>query len=343
MSGIGWLHEGVVAAIGGGLGAALSALGGFVLFGVLGVLGVLWLLFAHSDPAVGPTLIPPSVCFLGGVVATAYARKRGLIVCGKDIGRSFLPHRRADIFAVGAVAGVVGHGVHRGLDALCAGRVDTVALTVVLIPLFLKFAWRLTRTNDCDGISHAVPSPYRFFERLGQPVGKTLTALGVGAVAALATGALWSIPEMRPTAGLFVFFVSATLLFPVFLKVPMPATHHYSGPAGAVAVLWLSASVDRGGGMWLLALWGAAAAQIALLAGNLLETLLFTEGDIHVDPPSMGILVASVLLLGGIPGTGLFHAEAAVQVAVASATILVAAAVNARYRPSVRSMRSSSP
>lgn len=329
-----------VAAVGGCLGAAISGLGGFVLFGLLGTLGFVYLLAAHSDvwigAVTGSVLLSPSVCFLGGVAAAAYARTRGLIQCGKDIGRPFIAHRRLDILAVGGGAGLAGYLVNRAAGSLLAGKVDTIALTVFLVPLCLKHSWGLTRSNDCAASSHAVPSPYRFFEKFSRPRGKTLAALTVGLGTSLLTAGLFLLPATRPYAGLLVFFLSALSLFPLFMGVPMPATHHFSGPAGAAAVAWLSAHDGALGeaGLALVALWGIAAAQIGLLAGDAMGRVFFTEGDIHIDPPAMGILVATAVMLGGLAPAGAYGAGVRGQLVVALLLISAAAALNLREKRS---------
>lgn len=330
-----------VAGIGGCLGAALSALGGFLLLGLLGVLGFLYLLVASSDvwiaAVTGSVLLNPSVCFLGGVVAAAYARKRGLIQCGKDIGRPFISYGRFDILAVGGCAGVAGYLLTRGAATLLGNTVDTIALAVFLIPLLLKYSWRMTKTNDCEAASHAVPSPYRFFEKFSRPRGKAVVSLVAGSSASLITFGLFLVSETRPYAGLLMFFVSALCLFPLFMGVPIPATHHFSGPAGATAVVWLSShgNTPAGWGLALVMLWGVAAAQIGLLAGDLMEKRFFTEGDIHVDPPAMGILVATAIMLGGIPLTGVYGADPRVQVGVSLSIAIAAIVINMREERSV--------
>lgn len=340
MNWVSFLLDCGVAVIGGCMGAALSALGGFVLFGLLGVLGFLYLLVAHNDvwisAVTGSALLKPSVCFLGGVVATAYARKQGLIECGKDIGRSFISYRRFDILAVGGCAGLAGYLVNRGVDALLAGSVDTIAFTVFLIPLLLKYRWHMTKTNDCAASSHAVPSPYRFFEKFSRPSGKTLAALFVGLGTSLVTFGLFLRPETKPYAGLLVFFVSAVFLFPLFMGIPIPATHHFSGPAGAAAMAWLSSHGGSPGAaeLALVTLWGITAAQIGLLTGTMMEKLFFTEGDIHVDPPAMGILVATAIMLGGLPLTGIYSAGAWTQLTFSSAVTIAALLLNVRGKRS---------
>lgn len=328
----------VVAIIGGCLGAALSALGGIVLFGLLGALGFLYLLVAHDDvwiaAVTGSVLLRPSVCFLGGVVAAAYARKKSLIQCGKDIGRPLASLGRPDILAVGGCAGLAGYLVNRGLHALLAGRIDTIALTVFLIPLVIKYSWRMTKTNDCEALSHAVPSPYRFFEKFSRPKGKTLVSLALGLGSSLLALGLFLLPETRPYAGMLVFFVSAMSLFLLFMGMPMPATHHFSGPAGATAIVWLTSHGGREDGwrLVLIALWGIAAAQVSMLIGDAMERLFFTEGDIHVDPPAMGIVGATAIMLGVLPLTGVYDAGTQVQIAVSLLIIVAALAFNLREK-----------
>lgn len=336
MSGPAFLLECAVAVVGGSLGAALGALGGFLLFGLFGVLGFLYLLAAHSDiwiaAVTGSVLLKPSVCFLGGVVAAAHARRRGLIQCGKDIGRPLVSYRRFDLLAVGGAGGLAGYLVNRGGDALLAGKIDTVALTVFLVPLVLKYRWRMTRSSDCSASSHALPSPYRFFEKFSRPRGKALASLLVGLCTSLLSFWLFLVPETRPYSGMLVFFVSALFLFPVYMGLPIPATHHFSGPAGAATALWLASNGGRpGAGELVLAtLWGVAAAQIGLLAADGMEKLFFTEGDVHVDPPAMGIAVSTAVALGGLPLTGVYGAGAPVQALAASSLIAAALILNLR-------------
>lgn len=325
-----------VAVIGGCLGAALSALGGFVLFGLLGLLGFLYLLVAHSDiwitAVTGSVLLNPCVCFLGGLAATAYARKKGLILCGKDLGRAFISFRRLDILAAGGCAGLAGYLVNRGLGLFLSGKVDTAALTIVLVPLAVKYAWGMTKSADCEAASHAVPSPYRFFDKFSRPRGKTLVSLAVGLCAALLTSALSLIPETRPYAGLPVFFFSAAFLFPVFMGLPIPATHHFSAPAGATALVWLSfnGGLAQGGWLAVVGLWGMAAAQVGLLTEGALKQRFFTAGDIHIDPPAMGIIGATALMVGGLPLTGIYGAAMLPQAGAALLLTLAAMLVNLR-------------
>ena len=331
------LAECVMALIGGALGASISGLGGFVLLGLTGVIGFAYMLFTGENiwimaGALG-IVLKPSVCFVGGLTATAFTRKKSLVKCGKDIGRSLLEFHRGDLILVGSVAGLVGYLINAFYDSFLTGRLDTTALTVVTVPLVMKYLWGLTKTSDCSASSHAVPSPYRFFEKLSSPEGKAILSIGLGA---LTVGVTWALSLSRntaPMAGAFMFFVSALSLYFVFMGIPVPATHHFSGPAGAMTIYLLTTNAETGKDFLFflaLILWGAAVAVIGMAAGDFMGKLLFTEGDIHVDPPAMGIIVTTAIFLGILPMTGIYMLPVLSQVAFCTVLILAVSGLKLR-------------
>ncbi|MBK8478140.1 MAG: hypothetical protein IPL39_18085 [Opitutaceae bacterium] len=178
-------------------------------------------------------LLRPSSCFLGGVVAAAWARRRGYLRCGKDIGRPLLEFRRAELLLAGGLGGVAGWLANLGFDAVLAGRLDTVGLAVCFVPLLLKRAWDLGRSSDCAGTSHAVLSPYRFFERLASARGKVVVCLLASVGTASLSLYLVDQAVLAPHAGLAGFCLSALSLGVLFLNIPLPVTHHFTGPAGS--------------------------------------------------------------------------------------------------------------
>jgi hypothetical protein len=320
---------------GGCLGASTSALGGFVLMGAVGLIGFACLLAGQEavlSHLWGASLLTPSVCFLGGVVAAAHARKRELLFCGKDIGRSLVRLRRPSLILVGGLGGLAGFVVERALNQVFHGRIDTVAATVFIVPLALKYAWKLTRTHDCEGSSHAVPSPYRFFERLSTPAGKVWLAILSGGGAAVMTWGLARVPQTAPYAALPAFCLSAVTLLAVFFSRPVPATHHYTGPAGMAAMLWMGGRSANGPAVAVFLLWCIAAALVGLVAADRMGRLFFDEGDIHVDPPAMGILISSVLFSGVLASLGIFRAPIGFQILLGGG--LVVACVVLHFKPS---------
>lgn len=310
---------GVLALIGGCLGATISALGGFVLLGLFGVAGFLYMFITGDNTwnivIASSVLLKPSSCFLGGVIATAYVRKKDLIKCGKDIGRSLITFQKFPIILVGGIAGFSGYVLNSFLDRFLSRKVDTTALTVMIIPLIIKYLWKMTKTSDCSASSHAVPSPYRFFERISSPGGKVITAIVVGSLTALVALILMLNKNTAPFAGAFMFYISALSLYFVFMGIPMPATHHFSGTAGAITTYWLSLNGNNTDIMLVITmiLWGIVAALMGLVSSEILGKIFFNEGDIHVDPPAMGIIVTTGILLGILPFTGVFNVDIVIQ------------------------------
>ena len=321
--------DAVMAVIGGCLGASVSALGGFVLLGLAGTGGFIYMLVTGDTAWISVVgagiLLKPSSCFLGGVVATAYTRKKNLIQCGKDIGRSLVSFRRMDILLAGSLGGLAGYVLNTGLNIFLAGRVDTTALTIVIISLALKYVWGMTKTNDCEASSHAVPSPFRFFDKLSNPVGQIILSVLMGTAAVLVTWLLTLNAATAPFAGGLMFFFSALSLYVVFLGVPLPPTHHYTGPAGVITVYWLALHGNPSNFLSaaVLALWGIAAAAMGMAFCSLMGKLFFDEGDIHVDPPTMGIMLTTAVCLSLLPLTGVFRTGLLIQGGVGLALIIV--------------------
>ncbi len=309
-----------LAFIGGVLGASLGALGGFVIFGLLGTVGYLYLIFGGSDTWLATLfsgdIFTPSVCFVGGAIATAYTRKRGYIECGKDIGRSLISLRRLPIILVGGAAGVVGFITMMVLSIWFSGKLDFVALTVVIVPLTTKYIWKLTKTNDCEGTSHVLPSPYRFFEKLNGSTGKLWLTIGMSAITGIVTIALLSDKHTEPFAGSLMFFLSAFSLYLLFFKIPIPATHHITGPAGIVVVQWMHSNslTFTVTGILLPMLWAISIAQLSQLGSDITKRFLFDEGDIHVDPPAGGIVLSTAVAMWILPTIGVFEQTISIQI-----------------------------
>ncbi len=314
-----FLFEALIALIGGFLGASISALGSFLIFGLLGLVGFLYLMILHDDTLIksitSGVLFLPHVSFVGGAIAAAYARKEGIIECGKDIGRSFISLQRFDILWVGALAGLAGYIVNAIFSFIFRGAIESVALTVVTVPLVVKYWWGLTKTNDCDGTSHAVPSPFRFFEKLNQPIGKIVLTAVIGFIATLLAITVSQNLDTAAYAEVLLFFISATSLYLLFMKIPLPATHHLAASGGAVVIAWLSRNefADIWGNLSILMGWGISFSFVAMSAADYMKMLLFDEGDIHIDPPAMGIVIATALGVGLFPAIKVYNAPIPIQ------------------------------
>lgn len=326
-----------MALVGGFVGASVSALGSFLIFGLLGAIGFFYLIVLGDtsllSAVTGGVIFLPHVSFIGGAIAIAYARKRNYIQCGKDIGRSALQIKRWDVLVVGAFAGLFGYLVNRFLGLFLHGGVDTIALTVVIIPMILKYFWGMTKTNDCEGSSHAVPSPFRFFERLQKPVGKIVLSIGMGVVAATLVLFFHGSEQTTHYSEMLLFFLSAASLFLLFMNYAIPVTHHLAAASGAVLTAWLTVHgmPNSVSSVLLLYCWSIAFSLFAMSSSDFLKRLFFDDGDIHVDPPAMGIVVTTVIALGLFPLLGLYNASMEIEVAIILLMSFIAIVVNLKF------------
>lgn len=169
-----------------------------------------------------------------------------------------------------------------------------------------------------------------FFEKLSGSKGKVGLSVLLGMVTVFITWELSLNPNTAPMAGVFMFFVSACSLYFVFMGIPIPATHHFSGPAGAVTMYLIglnSVAIKDGKFFILLVFWGITAAVIGMTTGDFMGKLLFTDGDIHVDPPAMGIMITTALFLGVLPLTGIYRLPVLSQIAFCAIGIIAVSVI----------------
>ncbi|MBK8477101.1 MAG: hypothetical protein IPL39_12625 [Opitutaceae bacterium] len=123
---------------------------------------------------------------------------------------------------------------------------------------------------------------------------------------------------LAPYAGLAGFCLSALSLGVLFLDIPWPVTHHFTGPAGVAVMVVLPVLGGEPGLGALAGLlgWAIFAGALGLAASEVLGRLFFENGDIHVDPPAMGIVASTAVVLGVLPGSGVLALGWPVQVAL---------------------------
>ncbi len=81
----------------------------------------------------------------------------------------------------------------------------------------------------------------------------------------------------------------------------------------------------------LLILWSVAFSLFAMNIADVMKSLLFDEGDIHVDPPAMGIVLSTGLALGIFPNIGVYDLSIALQFLVIGVMALGSIGVNLRF------------
>ena len=285
----------LIAFCGGVFAAALGALTAFVFTGIAGFLGVA-MMVAGVDAWMG--LVPfgfyfgPHLSFAAGVVAVAYARKRGYVETGKDIVTPLISLRKLDVLLVGGIAGVVGHIVNWGLNQVIPGRLDTIALTIVIVSIATKVLFGDLGLGEVFGVAPDEVKKLggRFSAKVDAWVpyqSKGLEKLFLGLTVGGLSGYVAYIMLQNPqTAGASIFVgFTISVISLLFLQqgMPMPVTHHMA-LGGAYAVL-------MGGSI----AWGFAGGVMGAFLADFFARAFHEYGDVHIDPPSCSIATNSFL------------------------------------------------
>jgi hypothetical protein len=275
----------LLAAIGGGIfGAALGGLPTFIFTGLAVLAGVAASSFGPAEAAAiidnvafGP-FFGPHIAFSAGAAAAAYAGSRGLIESGKDVTTPLIKLGDPTVLLVGAAFGVLGH-ILNSLWVSLQLPTDTIALTVIISNTLARILWG-------NGITGKVPKGGSLLKttetNVWIPQQKDLPMLlvlgaGLGAVSGytcIATG------NSVTAFGIAAF----SLLFSATLGAG-PAWHQIAAPAGLAAI--------NSGSVVLGAVFGIVGAVAAELGAR----LFYNYGNTHIDPPAIGIVIATTLVL----------------------------------------------
>ncbi len=269
----------------------------------------------------GP-LFGPHVAFAGGAAATAFAARQGYLDSdfdyheAKHVTAALGP--RADVMVVGGAFGVVGVGlvaasVRLGLpfDPIFFGIVASGLLHRLLLGFPLVGTVRGETPLDMTPYERRVRRPPRAGGDGGddrrrfavepwlphQYEWERVALLGavVGVVGAFLT---------HRTGSPFLAFglAAATLLFHCAGVERVPVTHH-AALVSSLAVVGLSgeastpAAFAAATSLAVALLVGAAFGVVTALAAELAQRLFYAHADTHLDPPAVGILVGTSLVV----------------------------------------------
>jgi hypothetical protein len=290
----------LLASFGGGVfAAAIGTLQAFIFTGFAVMAGVAMAGAGGGDAmltqvAFGPFL-GPHISFGGGVAATAYAARRGLMANGRDIGVALMGLNRPDVLLVGGLFGVVGYLCERGLAGLGWDPwTDTIAVTVVLSAIIVRLAFGRTGLfgRVAEGGGQFRPSEQACWLPWQSAPGQ-VAAIGVGAGLASAFAAISLGAEGG--GAVLGFGIAAASLFFLHAGGSLPVTHHIALPAALAALASGSIVI------------GAAFGVIGALAGEFYSRLFLIHGDTHIDPPAAAI-GTTVLFLRLAEANGLLGA-----------------------------------
>lgn len=307
----------------GCVGGSLGALQAFIFTGLVG-LGGLGLLAAGIGDVIGSIAFgfwfAPPMAFLGGVLATTYAKARGLTDSGKNIATPMITTKRIDVVLMGGVGGLIGWIVSNlltGADYLGI-KADGGAITIWLVSICIKLVFDKSLFGTVPEEIKAKGGRFSTkHDSCWSPAQRSygmkfiigLMWGGVAAYAAYLTtqaGVNSGSDALRDTGYYITFFISASSLMFATMGFGMPTTHHITLPA-AYAVYNLMAANNFAGDLSLINLmvWGMAIGIAGGLIADLLSDVFMVYGDVHIDPPAMGICVTSMFcmyVLGGSAG-----------------------------------------
>ncbi len=335
-----WL---IAAAAGGFFGAAIGALQSFifcgltVLLGVAGLFGNATATFISFVPF-GPVL-GPHIAFAGGVAAVAYAYRRGYVESGKDIVTPMMSIGKPDVLLVGAVFGMIGYLLQAGIAAVpwFGGHTDTVAVTVVVSALIVRFAF-----GRSGLVGHLPAKAAASTARPEQPIGGRVRYAPspdndpTTAATTLSPATGWA--RFAPTdshswiryqekfipnsvLGLFAGGLAASVALIVAQNFPtaagVAATIGFGLSAFSLFFLALGMSIPVthhitliggvtavsflpvvDGNMVAALLIGAVCGMFAAWTAEFFSRFWHIHGDTHIDPPASSIWVMTTLVLG---------------------------------------------
>ncbi len=300
----------LASAAGGFLGATFGGLIAFVFVGVMLFVGIA-IAAAGGDPtfinaiAWGP-FMGPHIAFLAGLVAAAYAARRGVLPGGgRDIVTPLVSLGRPDVLLVGALSGVVAYLMQAGLVAIpgLGTKTDTIAATILIVSIIARLAFGKTGLigANAEGLTgmkrFKTNAQNAWLPWQEKPLQVGLMGLFLGGLSAWGTVALMTAyPNAAGSVMYLGFALSAFALILLVVGVAVPVTHHITLQSSLALILVVSKWPDTS--PLVLVLVGALVGCIAALVAEAFSRLFLIRGDTHIDPPTWANwLVATVMYI----------------------------------------------
>jgi len=286
----------LIAAFGGGvMGAAMGAVGSFVVVGALAVIGGSIGLAGGADAIVGNlafgSYIGPHVAFAGGVAAAAFgANKKKSHASGMDIGKPLHSVNDPSVLIAGGCFGIIGFLLLHIYANVLAIPTDNVALTVFTSAVIARFAFG---TGGLFG-SYTPPKGKPSAPRQWFPEGNALMnciVLGLGVGIMVSGVGLHLIQIGVPldlVQGFFppiTFGIAALTLVFALMGHGIPATHHIALPAALAAVLSQNLIV------------GIVFGIICSVFGDVAGKAWNSHSNTFIDPPATVIFTTTFIIL----------------------------------------------
>ena len=249
----------------------------------------------------------PHIAFAGGVGASTYAAKKGLLPDGaRDINSPLAGLNRPDVLLVGALYGVGGYVLHKLIVMIpwFGTHTDSVALTVVTSGIVARLMFGKTPVFHLptrpEGSTRWLDWQEKPLQLLTISGFASLMAAGIATIIVGHIAPVSTDPQdVINNAQVVPFAISALCIFFVAAGKRWPVTHHMTITAGLAAVLFFPIT---GSGV-LAVLIGTVFGIIAGFGGELVARVFYAHGDTHIDPPAGIIWFMNTLV---VVSAGLF-------------------------------------
>ncbi|EEJ52886.1 hypothetical protein HMPREF0580_0551 [Mobiluncus mulieris ATCC 35239] len=304
---------GLIASIGGGFfGAAIGANNAFGFTGIAIFVAFAIAYATGSDVgftylAFGPAF-GPHVAFAGGVAASAYAAGKKKLMAdtgaGRDINQPLAGLGHPDVLLVGAVFGVGGYLLQKGIAMIpwFGTHTDSVALTVFISGIIARICFSKTKPFAWVSKPEGTKRWLDWQEKPSQylTLGAFSGLFGAGIALTLAHFAHHTADKgiadvIMANSQALPFALSAICIFIICFGIKVPVTHHMTIMAALAAVKFLPVV---GYNFYVALVIGVVFGMIAALVAEFIAHLCYDGGDTHIDPPAGAIWPTTTIILG---------------------------------------------
>ncbi|MGI6150810.1 MAG: hypothetical protein ACOYIR_02500 [Christensenellales bacterium] len=240
-------------------------------------------------------LLNPASTFLPAAVAAGYANYKGYNGGGNGPAASLMALQKPDVLLLAGVAGVLGWAGNWALGQIGLGGFDTIAATVVIIPLVFKVIFQKTALGVVPDEDKAIGGRFSplggrgWYAGMRRGIDKAIWPAAYGAVMGIAMVLLMQAGS--PAAGVIGFgFGGFVLLFPT-----VPA-QHFIGCAVCTALGFVPNLASNPDAILIAVAYGFGFGALAANLADLSSDLFFRYGYVHIDIPA-GSIAASTLII----------------------------------------------
>lgn len=249
--------------------------------------------------------------------AVTYAAHKGYIEDSKGIALPLMFLGKADVLMAGGIFAVLSYYINMVLSHFMFGKLDTVSTSIVIIGIIAKLMF------GNQGLIGKVPEGDTRFGVKSQnnwmphmPYGEgVMYWLFAGGVGLIQGWLFWEISEYAKTTGneqiavmaqFPVFALAVIFLILLLCGLPCPIFHH----VGLVSAYGAMGAYAAGASELTVLLWAMACGIISHFAADLLADVFLVYGDGYVDPPSLSMMLCSVVTWIIFPALGLYKGAA---------------------------------